>query len=290
MEISVINYCPICRATEIDYSQSVLSPFFAYRTLGIKSLRILDGEFDDLQAGESYFPTSTMYCHSCSSVCCNIRFDGETMNRYYTNYQGDEFIEQRVKFEPSFRSRLLQRSNNNYFRLRGESITYTNVINDLIKEFVKFTDIKVLDFGGGTGSNSPFRGDAVIDLIELGDEDETRNLRSYDVVSILNVLEHVMDPIDVLRRAGGFAKQRSGLVAIEVPFESFMQEQNLSVGVKKKIWTEHVNCFSKKGLEKCMNLAGLEIIKEVSLINTGHASKEIRENNAALFAIGSPSS
>ena len=212
------------------------------------------------------------------------------MNRYYTNYQGDEFIEQRVKFEPSFRSRLLQRSNNNYFRLRGESITYTNVINDLIKEFVKSTDIKVLDFGGGTGSNSPFRGDAVIDLIELGDEDQTRNLRSYDVVSILNVLEHVMDPIDVLRRAGGFAKQRSGLVAIEVPFESFMQEQNLSVGVKKKIWTEHVNCFSKKGLEKCMNLAGLEIIKEVSLINTGHASKEIRENNAALIAIGSPSS
>jgi 2-polyprenyl-3-methyl-5-hydroxy-6-metoxy-1,4-benzoquinol methylase len=219
-----------------------------------------------------------------------MRFDDETMNRYYTNYQGEEFIEQRVKFEPSFGKRLLQRTSNNYFRLRGESISYTNVINDLIKEVVKSTDIKVLDFGGGTGSNSPFRGDAEIDLIELGDEDQTQNLRSYDVVSILNVLEHVMDPIDVLRRAGEFAKQRGGFVVIEVPFESFMQEQNPTIWMKKKIWTEHVNCFSKNGLEKCMNLAGLEIVKEAFLIRTGRASEEIRENNAAFIAIGAPSS
>jgi len=292
--ISFISYCPCCGSKNIATRDSILSPFFAFRALGLEPVCIDQGEFRDLQAGMSYQPCKSIYCLSCASVACSARLSPSALRSYYSGYQDDEFIAMRIRFEPSFAERLTARSNPNTLRRRGELVSYLpDVEEHYLRAVNGIEPLTVLDFGGGSGANSPFKSNARVDIIDIDqDSPVATNLeQSYDLISILNVLEHVNSPLQTLRKAARYASPDTKIL-IEVPLERFMHDLTSTSYSTKKIWTEHINCFSAKGLERLVLNAGLRPVgdKPVTQFETSEAYSEgSGENNQALLVVASVS-
>jgi hypothetical protein len=304
--IRFINYCRLCGSEDVQISQSVLAPFFAFRLLGWTPFEILPGRFRDLAPGKSYFPARTTHCRFCRNVSLGMIFSDDSMERYYTDYQGEKFISSRKELEPSFRGRMERRENKNILRIRGERVSYIEAIEEYIIENIgtPLPD-RLLDIGGGTGSNTLFKGRIEFDITDIDSDLDLQKpkLQKYALVSIMNVLEHLLDPVATLRLAKSFLDTDSkSFIVIEVPLEGFMfRSLSIDTGPEKNpeqdfanekiIWTEHINCFSPYGLSKVARLVGLSPLAPFLQLDTteggggGGSNGAISEKSTALVGL-----
>ena len=56
----------------------------------------------------------------------------------------------------------------------------------------------------------------------------------------------------------------------------------------KFIWTEHVNYYSKEGIKKCLQLAGLETIGDIALIDIETNSTSETQLHKTMIAVCAP--
>jgi hypothetical protein len=294
LAINFINFCPCCRSKEIATRSAILSPFFAFRTLGLEPVIIKDDEFRDLGHGTSYQPCKSIYCLNCSSVSCSARFSEEALINYYNGYQDEDFIAMRVHFEPSFAERMKRRSNPNTLRKRGETVSYLYKVENIYKTKTGGElPLNVLDFGGGSGANSLFLETAHVNITDIDKKafrsHSSRPTQGYDLICLLNVLEHVNSPQHTLTEALSYATPGITRVLIEVPLERFMHNMaDEDIYSKKKIWTEHINCFSPYGLELLVKNCGLEPIGGDPVVRiTTHENLDSNadENSQALIIV-----
>lgn len=288
IQLTFISTCPCCLSPSVQAGEGVFSPFFSLRALELSPIRIPSGKFDDLEFGTSYFPVPTLFCTDCKSVSAGVRLDDKSLERYYEGYLDEEFIEQRIGVEPSFGRRMLGRSNQNTLRKRGEQHSYSKLIDGYFSTVLGDIPLEILDFGGGTGANTPFRESSDCSVFEIDSEEREEHLlnRQWPAISMMNVLEHMMDPVDELAKVGKLLEPSSGRVLIEVPLETFMHqwEDAPDFWRRKFIWTEHFNCFSPPGLEACIREAGLELVAPVELLEVASTSEELRENGFIMLA------
>ncbi len=133
--------------------------------------------------------------------------------------------------------------------------------------------VDVLDWGGDTGNNTPFRdaaktfhiydisrvppveGASSVDLQEMERQD-------YDLIVCSNVLEHVPHPIEFLSTVRTYVKSRT-LLYLEAPFEPLMvrNQKNADILERKRHWHEHINFFTRKSLERLCEIAGFHILE-----------------------------
>jgi 2-polyprenyl-3-methyl-5-hydroxy-6-metoxy-1,4-benzoquinol methylase len=256
-------------------------------------VKINNAELTDIQPGTSYVPAPTVYCNECSSLTCGLRLGEESVDKYYKDYQSDEFLSMRIKFEPSFAQRLNNRSGPNVIRKRGESVTYMGLVEDVIQKAIGRLPDRILDIGGGTGSNTPFK-----DRLSKSIFDVDRSLgylelpkQSWPLVSLMNILEHVMNPVDFLKKAAAHVMNPGGYLVVEVPWEPIMRRisEGESAWKTKFIWTEHVNFFSKEGLKKCLELSGLDLIGEgISVIDIETSSGPESQLQKSMIVVCTP--
>ena len=269
--LNFIQRCPVCNSEDVHFGQAVFSPFFAARAFAIEPVTIGKNEFRDLDQGKSYVPAGTLFCRSCGSMASSARPNQDSMLRYYSGYQDDQFIEMRIHFEPSFQERFLNRSSPNTLRKHGERVSYVQKLEDYFQGLSQKLPNRILDIGGGSGANTPFSQIAEVEILEIDDEPdlgEGAHQRQYDLVTVLNVLEHVTTPEQILLKAKACCKLESGHVLVEVPLEEIlinvMDEE--ATCQNKKIWTEHLNFFSEKGLEACLKRAGLDLVAPIEVM------------------------
>lgn len=291
-EIEIRRICSICLSKSIQVSHGILSPFFAARALQILPVQIDSAELTDIKPGTSYVPAPTIYCNDCSSLTCGLRLSEDSVSRYYNDYQSDDFLSMRIKFEPSFAQRLSNRSGPNVIRKRGETVTYMGLVEDVIQKRIGRLPSRILDIGGGSGSNTPFRGrlpEAIFDIdMSLGSGELPKE--TWPLVSLMNVLEHVMNPVDFLKEAAVHVMNPGGYLVVEVPWEPIMRQisQEESAWRAKFIWTEHVNFFSKEGLKKCFELSGLDLIGEIAVIDIEAKSAPEAQLQKTMIAVCAP--
>jgi 2-polyprenyl-3-methyl-5-hydroxy-6-metoxy-1,4-benzoquinol methylase len=272
------------------FGESVFAPFFAARAFSVEPVVIARDEFRDLKAGVSYFPAGTLFCMSCGSMTCSARPNHDSMVRYYSGYQQEEFLEMRMHYEPSFKSRFLGRVSPNTLRKHGEKVTYTRKLEDFIQNHCEIPPKRILDIGGGSGANTPFNMSADVEILEIDDEIGSRATEvksEYDLVTLLNVLEHVRNPIDLLEKAKRYCNREDSYIFVEVPLEGIMiglTDVNAAVR-KKKIWTEHINFFSKNGLEVCLNRAGFDLVAPIELLEISDGDTSDLDKSFAMLAL-----
>jgi hypothetical protein len=192
-----------------------------------------------------------------------------------------------------------ERTNPNVLRKRGESVNYLDQIDDFLLSNIQGPiPNQVLDIGGGTGSNSPLRLKAKIDVIEISPQSAYTSQESYPLVSLMNVLEHVMRPLDTLSLAVSYLdKETTSYVLIEVPLEKFMSECSRDTDIEtelelgdywqqKAIWTEHVNCFTPRALLLLANSAGLELAAPLMQFQTDSEAEGSLELNQPTAMVG----
>lgn len=86
----------------------------------------------------------------------------------------------------------------------------------------------------------------------------------FDVVTLMNVLEHLSDPIDVISQIHKKTLKKGGILVIDVPNEfSWMQQAAVETHSLNQWWVAppgHLNYFNRKSLTSLLEDNGFEVI------------------------------
>lgn len=260
----IASHCPCCGGTDLARSPAVLMPFVAFRAFGWTPVEITpEWGMKTLRTGMAYPLCSSMQCQACGLLFLDIRFSEEEMAALYAGYRGPAYSEQRERFEPG------------YAALNAAIHDYAPDTSDaerFLAPHVK-SPPRVLDWGGDTGDNTPFRtGAAQVDIYDLSDVPLIPGARrisredivpaSYDLVVLSHVLEHVPEPESVVRPAAE-ALQPGGALYVEVPYEGVIAADPTSrdLAPRKRHWHEHVNFYTEDALRALLGRCGLEVLE-----------------------------
>jgi hypothetical protein len=129
----------------------------------------------------------------------------------------------------------------------------------------------VLDWGGGSGINTPFLGKGKVHIHDISGVTVVKGAQriskknhsqySYDLVCSQLVLEHVASPLKMLREIVPAMSQKT-LLYLEVPYEEIMRKNPKSNNLAqlKHFWHEHINFYTEIGLHRLCGQLGLQIL------------------------------
>lgn len=230
-----------CRACGFENTQSAMG-----RIAPFVSERMLNGQTEAM----------VYECMTCWLLWIDVNPTDEQMARHYHGYFDKDYVAQREKHEPGFRIKWLSSGSRNEDKYMEKFITpYTGVPET------------VLDFGGGTGEETPFRGQSSIDILDVA----MTNLlpgcnrveaieKKYDLVVLCHILEHVPDPQKLLNQALDACNEK-GFVYIEVPNEAedYGSRPRLDRVMKDRgAWHEHINYFDSTSLGALVHECGAQ--------------------------------
>lgn len=259
---TVATACACCAGVGLDKSPAVLMPFVAKRIFDWDVAEITaEWGLRDLRQGTAYAICNSLHCGRCGLVFLDLRFDEMELGRLYQDYRGEAYTRLRDAYEPGYALR-------NQALLQGGG--YVNQVEAFLAPLLP-TPQSVLDWGGDTGVNTPFAGRLrehhVFDISgtplvagALRVDAAALQGRSYDLVVLSQVLEHVPEPLALLQQVVPALRDDS-LLYVEVPFEGVMQ--NIANGRaswrSKRHWHEHINFFSEAALRYLLDRAGLQV-------------------------------
>jgi SAM-dependent methyltransferase len=260
----IATHCPCCGGVDLVRSPAVLMPFIAFRTFGWTPVEITpEWGMKSLRTGMAYPLCNSVQCQACGLLFLDIRFSDEEMARLYADYRGEAYTQQRDRFEPG------------YAALGAAIDMHTPDTSDaerFLRPHVKAAP-RVLDWGGDTGENTPFRATAdAVDVYDLSDVPLIPGARrvtpddivpaSYDLVVLSHVLEHVPEPETVVRPAAE-ALQIGGMLYVEAPYERVIAAapKSRDLAALKRHWHEHINFYTEDSLRALLARCGLEVLE-----------------------------
>jgi hypothetical protein len=257
----VATQCVCCGSEHLQSSPAILMPFLAHRIFGWTPVTIDESwGLRTIQSGHAYSICKSLYCTECGFLFLDLRFSSSELANLYDNYRGEDYTNLRELYEPGYKLKngKLQ-----------DGIEYIAEIEQFLKPFLS-TPIRVLDWGGDTGQNTPFQKQAeCLDIYDISGrpviEDARRvsreeiATRDYSLIVCSNVLEHVPYPSDLLFDMAKVMREDS-ILYIEIPLEELMRNHVDQLPSRKKHWHEHINFYSKKSMTRLVENAGLEVV------------------------------
>ncbi|CAK0764047.1 Methyltransferase domain-containing protein [Gammaproteobacteria bacterium] len=258
----VATHCVCCGSCKLSKSPAVLMPFVAHRALGWVPIEITpEWGLKTIQTGMAYSICNSVLCNNCHHLFSDIRFSEMEMGALYQGYREEEYMVLREKYEPGYKERNEK---------LNDTIDYLPKIEKFLSRYLTFP-IRILDWGGDTGKNTPFKTcNTEFHIYDISDKEmvcgakriekaiATKN--QYDLVVCSNVLEHVPYPIEVvtdIKKSMG----SDSLLYVEVPLEEVVRVNDAKTAlVKKKHWHEHINFFTGKSISALFTQADLSII------------------------------
>jgi hypothetical protein len=262
----IANQCVCCGSFNLKSSPAILMPFISHRVFGWAPVVIDDSwGLRTIRNGHAYSICKTMLCTDCGFLFLDIRFTDSELANLYRDYRGTEYNDLRESYEPGFMKRNVALKT---------GVDYL----DKIEEPLLKLPVRVLDWGGDTGKNTPFkRKSTTLDVYDISNAPLVSGVRrvtkqqaletDYDVVVCSNVLEHVPYPADLLSDLKKVTRQDT-ILYVEVPFEEVMRNGVSELPEKKRHWHEHINFFSEMSLQHLLKNVGMEVLKVQTLSAT----------------------
>lgn len=269
--------CICCGDKDLTSSPAVLMPFVASRALGQQPLQITaDWGLRDLQPGTAYTLCHSLQCRTCGALFLDYRFTPEQMTSLYTGYRGADYTRQRDHFEPGYAATTAQ----DYVYRHA----YIAEVEAWLKPRLRVAP-RVLDWGGGDGRNTPFLGRGLVHVLDISGAPLVQgakhasipNAQSYDLLACMQVLEHVANPLALLREMTPLLSH-DALLYVEVPHESLIRQHPARKDLTplKRHWHEHVNFFTANSLQLLAARAGLQVVDTLFLpVNNGTRQGEV---------------
>ena len=275
----IARQCICCGGGDLSRSPAVLMPFVAKRVFGHEPVEITaEWGLRDLRQGMAYTLCSSLQCQDCGALFLDYRFTDEQMAALYHNYRDEAYNTERIRYEPGYAKVVA------HYEARAD---YLAEVESWLARYLP-ENPAVLDFGGDTGINSPFRdrnrllhihdisgvelvpGAQRVDLGHIGQYD-------YDLVACSQVLEHVAYPLEFMRQVLPAIRPET-LLYLEVPHESLVREHPDSLGLAplKRHWHEHVNFYNETALSRLLERLGLRVVDNLRLpVELGWTRSEI---------------
>lgn len=236
-EWTIADKCVCCGSGNLSSYPASISPFIA-RLLG----------HDDV------ILCHTFLCLDCGVIFLDIRYTDAELAMLYTNYRSPEYVAVRDLYEPGYKE---------FDKWFNNPVPYMDRIEGLLFPTLDFP-ISVLDWGGDTGKNAPFRHSRkLLHVYDIGNTPVVKDAvkvdfpdaMKYDLVVCANVLEHAPYPRDVLMDIIKSMDEHSVLY-LELPYERIMY-----IGATNTLqWHEHINFFSKASMVKLLENCGLRMV------------------------------
>ena len=204
-------------------------------------------------------------CHACSFVQTKSPFSEEAIARLYADYRSDTYNHERIQYEPehALRVGLVGEHTEGGIERREANTTW-------LKSKINLDEATMLDYGGSDGRFLPDipASKYVFDVsdIEAAPEvvriSEESRLGTYDYVQISHVIEHVVQPLQLIQHVASFVTP-GGYLYIEVPqdLDSALIQRLQSDRPEGTITIhEHINFYSPLAVEKLIEAAGMEVV------------------------------
>jgi len=264
------RHCVCCGAAHLARAPAVLMPFVADRALGWAP-QIIDASWglQTIPEGRAYTLCNTLRCAACGLLFLDLRFSDRQMRDLYAGYRGAAYTALREHYEPGYAARNAGLE---------AGVAHLPAVEDWLRPRLPAHPV-VLDWGGDTGRNTPFRNVARrLDIFDITDKPLVAGARrvdaagmstgGYDLVVCAQVLEHLPWPLQAVR-AMRAALGPDTLLYVEVPYEQVMRASGDPLP-KKHHWHEHINFFTPGALARLLERAGLEVLDQAPLqIATG---------------------
>ena len=260
--IRISQNCICCGSEDLLNSPAILMPFVSHRVFNWRPI-VIDETWglNTISNGKAYSICNTLCCVNCGLIYLDYRFSDSEMSNLYKNYRDEEYVNLRDYYEPGYKER-------NKLILNGNN--YISLVEEFLKPYLKFP-ISILDYGGDTGKNTPFRnGENKIDIYEISGIDtlpytnlitkEDAFNKKYDLIICSNVLEHVSFPQIIINELE-LLMNKDSLLYIDLPYEDILKTgESIDIYKNKKHWHEHINFFSKQSIIEMFRKTQLEII------------------------------
>ncbi|WP_061241443.1 class I SAM-dependent methyltransferase [Ectopseudomonas composti] len=259
----IARHCICCGSDQLRRSPAVLMPFIAHRVFGHEPVEITEEwGLRDLLPGMAYTLCSSLQCQHCGVLFLDYRFTEEQMAALYHGYRDEIYTRQRNHYEPGYAAIA------DHYQQRE---AYIRDVESWLAPHLPPRPV-VLDWGGGSGLNTPFlyQGGKLhvhdISAVELMPGVERVNTsqlaaQRYDLIVCSQVLEHVPFPLDLIKQILPALHEQT-LVYLEVPHEALMRENpgSLELAGLKRHWHEHVNFFTQQALHSLLDSTGLVLV------------------------------
>jgi hypothetical protein len=272
--MKIAKYCICCNSQKLVSNPAVLMPFISDRIYNWKPTLITkQWKLNTIKSGMAYSLCNSLLCLNCHLLFLDMRFDDDELGRLYYNYRDKYYSNLRNKYEPGYIS---------INRIQNLSINFIEKIETFLNPFFK-TPIKILDYGGDNGKNTPFKKDSnIIHIYDINKKVPIKGLKKvnkknmfkkYDLIILSHVIEHVSYPKVIIKEIKKLMNQDS-ILYIELPLEKILKttwkkkggaraskKEILKCFNNKKHWHEHINFYSRKSLVKLINNCSLKIVK-----------------------------
>jgi hypothetical protein len=268
--------CVGCGSKHLARSPAILMPFIAARVFNWYPVEIDESwGLKTIQKGSAYSVCNSLLCEDCGLLFLDMRFSDAELGKLYSDYRGKEYSELREQFEPGYISRNI---------LLNEGVPFLAKVEEFIRPHLQFP-IAILDWGGDTGNNTPFKGEnCLFHIYDISNKPviegavavdaEKAALTDYQLIICSQVLEHTPYPSKVIESMKQ-AMSADTLLYIDVPYEEHMRNSAPeNILIKKKHWHEHINFYAPKSLRTLVQSCGLRVVDENILLVAGR-EKEI---------------
>ena len=203
-------------------------------------------------------------CLACTFVQVKHPFRDEDLGRLYADYRTPSYNEERIRYEPTYAAIA-----NDVGKAEKEMACRVDGLTAWLQGKVEpAADFTMLDFGGSDGRFLP-RMNGKKYVYEISDTQPLpgivrvaaeADLATYSYVQIAHVLEHVPEPLTLLKHVAGFMNP-SGYLYIEVPQD--LTDQDLagfrdgSSRLQGLPVHEHINVFCASSIKSLVEAARL---------------------------------
>ncbi|NQW44872.1 MAG: hypothetical protein HQ462_05640, partial [Deltaproteobacteria bacterium] len=192
----IATQCVCCRSANLKSSPAILMPFVAHRVFDWAPV-IIDESWGltTIKSGNAYSICKSLYCSDCEFLFLDIRFCDSELSRLYDDYRGEQYNTLRESYEPEY---TLRNDNLN------AGIEYIKDIESFLEPHLKFP-LTILDWGGDTGKNTPFKNrNEMFDIYDISNKEVIKGAKiiskkeafskKYKLIVCSNVLEHIPYP------------------------------------------------------------------------------------------------
>ena len=203
-------------------------------------------------------------CRACNFIQVKHAFRDEDLGKLYADYRTPSYNQERIRYEPTYAIIASQVG-----RAEKEIACRVDGLTAWLQGKIKPAgDFSMLDFGGSDGRFLP-RLDGEKYVFEISNTQpmpgivriaNEADLATYSYVQIAHVLEHVSEPLQLLKHVAGFMNP-SGYLYIEVPQDLPDDEiAALRNGTSRRqglLVHEHINVYCASSIRSLVEAAGL---------------------------------
>jgi hypothetical protein len=273
MSVDNCRNCGSSRVITIEEAARV-APFFAARVFGIKGDAAAELRLD------------AALCMDCLFLTHSARIPEDNILKLYEGYRDALYNTERIMYEPGYSliSEVIGSANEISSRNEGLDAYMDRLVDSKV---IRFDAVRqALDWGGAKGGYAPRRvveSCEEIQIFDISHNSEKANPASgkispgskskkasktkYDYMQFCHVLEHLQDPLIIVKEMAEFHLNPSGYIYIEVPIEEAMEEFGPRLATTPDqfyVVHEHINKYCLRSIQalvesiNCLTLLDLK--------------------------------